>query len=201
MLINADASQIEQLVMNLTVNARDAMPEGGKLIIATESVTLSEQYCKLHTEATPGPNVLLMISDTGTGIEKDALEHIFDPFFTTKDVGRGTGLGLSVVYGIVRQHRGHISCETELGKGTTFKVYFPLAEGVDGFLNEAVRKGRYHPWDGDDPAGGRRGFCKRFGSRDIAASGLQSAYCSNRQRGAGNISSGNGMLYRWCSWI
>ena len=139
-VINADASQIEQLVMNLMVNARDAMPEGGKLIIATESVTLSEQYCKLHTEATPGPNVLLMVSDTGTGIEKDALEHIFDPFFTTKDVGRGTGLGLSVVYGIVRQHRGHISCETELGKGTTFKVYFPLAEGVDGFLNEAVEK-------------------------------------------------------------
>ncbi len=139
-LINADASQIEQIIMNLAVNARDAMPEGGKLIITTESVTLGEQYCKLHSEVTPGPHVLLMISDTGTGIEKDTLEHIFDPFFTTKDVGRGTGLGLSVVYGIVQQHRGHVSCEAEVDKGTTFKIYFPQIDEVSCSYNGEVEK-------------------------------------------------------------
>ena len=134
-LINADPGQIEQVIMNLAVNARDAMPEGGKLTIGTESVTLGDQYCKLHSEAVAGPHVLLTISDTGIGMDKETLEHIFDPFFTTKDVGRGTGLGLSVVYGIVRQHGGHIYCETELGKGATFKVYFPVAEPDDGFSN------------------------------------------------------------------
>ena len=176
------------------------MPEGGKLIIATQSVTLSEQYCKLHTEATPGPHVLLMISDTGTGIEKDALEHIFDPFFTTKDVGRGTGLGLSVVYGIVRQHRGHISCETELGKGTTFKVYFPLAEEVDGFLNETVEKvdiirGTETILLVDD-----ENFVRDLGQEILQQAGYK-VLTAQTGKEALEIYRSQRMLYRWCSWI
>ncbi|MBW2104042.1 MAG: PAS domain S-box protein, partial [Deltaproteobacteria bacterium] len=132
-IINADPAQVEQIIMNIAVNARDAMPEGGKLLIETENIVLDEEYCKTHLGASPGKYALLRISDTGSGMDKETLEHIFEPFFTTKDIGRGTGLGLAMVYGIVKEHGGYIMCYSEPGTGTEFKVYFPVIEQEEPF--------------------------------------------------------------------
>jgi PAS domain S-box-containing protein len=123
--VKADATQIEQVIMNLTVNARDAMPKGGEIIIRTANINLGPVYTQYQVDLKPGPYVLLALTDTGQGIEAETLNHIFEPFFSTKEQGKGTGLGLATIYGIVQQSQGQIEVESEPGWGTRFNIYLP----------------------------------------------------------------------------
>ncbi|MGH9727873.1 MAG: response regulator [Candidatus Acidiferrales bacterium] len=126
----ADPVQMEQVLMNLCLNARDAMPKGGQLFIETRNVELDENYCERHNYVRPGPFVLLSVVDSGVGMDERTMEHIFEPFFTTKEEGKGTGLGLATALGIVKQHEGSLEVYSEIGKGTVFHVFLPASDGA-----------------------------------------------------------------------
>ena len=127
--VKVDPGQFQQVIMNLAVNARDAMPDGGKLIVRVQSVEVGRHEVGRPVEITPGRYVLVQVHDTGTGMDKETMSHLFEPFFTTKELGKGTGLGLSIVYGVVKQSDGHVFAESDLGKGSTFNVYLPRVLG------------------------------------------------------------------------
>jgi CheY-like chemotaxis protein len=135
----ADPNELESALLNLAINARDAMPEGGKLTIETFNAHLDEAYASAHAEVIPGQYSAISVSDTGTGMDADTLSHVFEPFFTTKDQGKGTGLGLSQVYGFVKQSKGHVKIYSEVGEGTTVKIYLPrlYSDGADEDVVEA----------------------------------------------------------------
>ncbi len=138
--VNVDGGMIEQILTNLILNAREAMPQGGQVFIATESVSLDAACVETHSEARPGEFVCLTVSDTGTGIYPEYLPRIFEPFFTTKEAGQGAGLGLAIVYGIVKQHHGWVTVSSQLGKGTVFKIFLPvLASAVTKILIPRTR--------------------------------------------------------------
>jgi CheY-like chemotaxis protein len=140
--ITGDPTQLHQILLNLCVNARDAMPQGGKLSLRLENVVLDQAYAGMNLEARPGPYVCLTVRDAGTGIPKEIQEKIFDPFFTTKEPGKGTGLGLSTTLAIVKSHGGFIHCYSEPGKGSTFKVYLPANPTQVGTENVVAQKAR-----------------------------------------------------------
>lgn len=144
--IQIDPGHLDQILMNLVVNSRDAMPHGGKLILETSAAMLDESYVGHHLGAAKGPFIVLSLSDTGCGMDQETLSHIFEPFFTTKEQGKGTGLGLSTVYGIVKQNHAYIMAYSEPGQGTTFKIYFPRVSGAP----EAPRPSG---WKSETPGG------------------------------------------------
>ncbi|MHC5055937.1 MAG: PAS domain S-box protein [Planctomycetota bacterium] len=143
-VVLGDPSQLEQLVMNLAVNARDAMPEGGRLLVETSNVELGDDYCREHAEMTPGPYLLVNVSDTGVGMTDEVRERLFVPFFTTKERGRGTGMGLAMVYGIVKNHGGSVNVYSMPGTGATFQIHLPMAQEPEGITDTQELKELVH---------------------------------------------------------
>src|SRR5207248_1540200 len=141
--VKADAGQLEQVLMNLSVNARDAMPQGGRLMLETRNVELDDDFVRPHVGSVAGPHTLLTVSDTGMGIDAAVLARIFEPFFTTKGPGHGTGLGLAMVYGVVKQSGGYIAAGSEVGKGTTFRIYLPqVTETTEAAVSKKPQQDR-----------------------------------------------------------
>ena len=139
----ADPGQLENAIFNLAINARDAMPDGGTLTITTANVPLDERYRDLHPEVNPGEYVMVAVTDDGSGMPKEVLEHVFEPFFTTKEVGKGSGLGLSMVYGFVKQSNGHVAIYSEPALGTTVRIYLPaVATSADKSPSTGTGRGR-----------------------------------------------------------
>lgn len=134
--IFGDRGMIEQVIVNLSVNARDAMPRGGKMLIQSSAVHIEAEALKINSEARPGHFICLTVSDTGCGMSADTLSHLFEPFFTTKEVGKGTGLGLATAYGIVKQHQGWIEVQTERGAGSKFQIFIPVSQRNSPHLND-----------------------------------------------------------------
>jgi PAS domain S-box-containing protein len=192
-LVEADTVQLEQIMMNLGVNARDAMPEGGVLRFETANVTLDSAFRRASDKLRPGAYVMLTVSDTGHGMEPETVARIFEPFFSTKETGQGTGLGLAMVYGIVENHGGSITCESETGKGATFRIYFPALENP---VAESEVEGEREPVRGngetlllvdDDPTVREVGveILRRFGYRVLAAEdGEEALELYDREQGA-----------------
>jgi PAS domain S-box-containing protein len=191
--VMADSTQIDQILTNLVLNAKDAMPDGGKIVVSTYMIDCDQLFCSSHPELEEGRHVVISVTDSGTGINKKHLERIFDPFFTTKEIGRGTGLGLAVVYGIVRNHQGYISCYSELNVGTEFKVYLPaigkisIQKQENKNLNE-VKGGNETILIIDDEKHIRelaQTIFERYGYKVICCedgiSGIES-YCENRDK-------------------
>lgn len=139
-LIEIDTNHLESAIVNLAINGRDAMPEGGKLTVEAINVSADELYCRVNPEIAPGQYVVLSVTDTGAGMSEDTLNHAFEPFFTTKEVGQGTGLGLSQVYGFVKQSGGHVKIYSEVGQGTTVKMYFPRYHGASAPLSDETEE-------------------------------------------------------------
>jgi PAS domain S-box-containing protein len=181
--VKADRAQLEQVIMNLSINASHAMPDGGILTIATGNTELDDAFCSGHADAEPGPYVMLSITDTGHGMDAATREHIFEPFFTTRETGAGTGLGLAMVYGIVQNHKGMITCYSEPGRGTVFRIYFPTVADASDTENRpqprtAIQGGHEHIMVVDDEQTLRdlgRDLLERFGYRVCQAENGETA--------------------------
>ncbi|MBF0550079.1 MAG: response regulator [Deltaproteobacteria bacterium] len=190
--VEADPAQIEQVLMNLAINAKDAMPDGGDLIIETKNHTITERYGKTHLDVNPGDYVTISVIDTGHGMTKDIQAHIFEPFFTTKESGRGTGLGLAMVYGIVKKHGGHVMCYSEPGHGTTFNIFLPaIPQTAPAVSEEKIQRPIYESGtetillvdDEDFIRNVGRQVLTKFGYTVFTASDGESALVLYREKG------------------